>query len=200
MDVDGGIYVDGETGWLELTDFDPIVSDPSKAKHGFAISFKIKFDQRVREYKEPHYVLDTGGHIAGLKGVSVYLVNDNLYFQVISSPDEDTMIWKVRTPIYTVRWQEVVMTWRLDKGLWVYLDGSFRGFTKIPETLPMLMKESPKRFFIGRKIVGPDYYGSQFAFGCLGLFTRFLSRQDTENVFGGTGESSFSKSLPSSDK
>ena len=55
----------------------------------------MKFDQRVRDYHEPRYILDTGGHVGGVRGISVYMVNDNMYFQVISSPDEDTMIWKV---------------------------------------------------------------------------------------------------------
>lgn len=148
----------------------------------------MKFDQRVREYKEPRYILDTGGHNGGIKGISVYLLNDNLYFQVVSTPGEDTMIWKVRTPIYTVRWQQVVITWRLDKGLWVYLDGSFRGFTTIPETLPGQTKESPQKFYIGRKIVGTPAAGAKFAFGCLATYTRFLTKDDTENVFGGIGK------------
>lgn len=159
----------------------------TKARHGFSISFQVKFDQRVRDYKEPRYILDTGGHVGGVKGISIFLVNDNMYFQVISSPDEDIMIWKVRVPIYTVRWQRVVMTWRLDKGLWVYLDGVFRGHTKIPLTLPEKPVEQTKRLVIGRKVSGPDYAGAQFAFGALGVYTRFMSRNDAENVFGGTG-------------
>ena len=157
----------------------------SKAKHGFAISFKVKFDQRVRDYKEPHYVIDSGGHVGGIRGVSVYVVNDNLYFQVIDSPDEDVLIWKVRVPVYTVRWQRVMMSWRLDKGLWVYLDGAFRGFTKIPTTLPEEIKEFPKKLVVGRKILGPDYAGAQFAFGCLAVYGRYLSHKDSNLVFGG---------------
>ncbi len=57
----------------------------------------------MREYKKAKYVIDSGGHEDGMKGVSVYVMNDNLYFQVIMSPEEDIMIWTVRTPIYTVR-------------------------------------------------------------------------------------------------
>ena len=85
------------------------------------------------------------------------------------------------------------MTWRLDKGLWVYLDGVFRGHTKIPITLPEKSVEQTKHFVIGRRIFGPsgDYAGAQFAFGALGVYTRFLSRSDAEQVFGGTGKESF---------
>ena len=186
-DVDGGIYIDGSKGWLEIDDVDPILFNIPKAKHGFSISFKVKFDQRVRDYKEPKYILDTGGHEGGIKGVSVYIVNDNMFFQVISNPQEDIMIWKVRVPIYTVRWQRVVMTWRLDEGLWVYLDGTFRGYTKLPTTLPEQSKETPRRFLIGRKNTGPNYAGAQFAFGSLAIYGRFLPRHETENVFGGIG-------------
>ena len=57
----------------------------------------------VREYKDRRYILDSGGHKEGVKGISVYLLNDNIYFQVVMSPEEDIMIWTVRTPIYTVR-------------------------------------------------------------------------------------------------
>lgn len=187
-DVDGGIYIDGDKGCLEIDDVDPVLYNIKKSKHGLALSFKLKFDQRVRDYKQPKYILDTGGHVGGTQGVSVYIVNDNLYFQVMSSPDEDIMIWKVRVPIYTVRWQRIVMTWRLDKGLWVYLDGTFRGYTKSPMTLPLQGRDQQKRFYIGRKTTGPDYAGAQFAFGSLAIYGRFLSRVDTENVFGGAGK------------
>ncbi|XP_065670479.1 uncharacterized protein LOC100203426 isoform X28 [Hydra vulgaris] len=185
-DIDGGIFIDGAKNWLEIDELDPMISDVySKAKHGFAISFKIKFDQRVREYKEPRYVIDSGGHVGGIRGVSVFVVNDNLYFQVIDSPDEDVLIWKVRVPVYTVRWQRVMMSWRLDKGLWVYLDGAFRGFTKTPITLPEEIKEIPKKLVVGRKIIGPDYAGAQFAFGCLAVYGRYLSHKESSLVFGG---------------
>ncbi|XP_065639359.1 uncharacterized protein LOC100203426 isoform X15 [Hydra vulgaris] len=185
-DIDGGIFIDGTKNWLEIDELDPMISDVySKAKHGFAISFKIKFDQRVREYREPRYVIDSGGHVGGIRGVSVFVVNDNLYFQVIDSPDEDVLIWKVRVPVYTVRWQRVMMSWRLDKGLWVYLDGAFRGFTKTPITLPEEIKEIPKKLVVGRKIIGPDYAGAQFAFGCLAVYGRYLSHKESNLVFGG---------------
>ena len=79
------------------------------------------------------------------------------------------------------------MTWRLDKGLWVYLDGSFRGVTKVPTTLPKESGDTPKRFLIGRKTKGPDYAGAQFGFGSLAVYTRYLNRDGADKVFGGRG-------------
>lgn len=164
-----------------------MIHNVQKATYGFSISFKLKFDQRVREYKEPRYVLDTGGHVNGVNGISVYLVNDNMYFQVIRSTSEDVMTWRVRTPIYTVRWQQIVMTWRLDKGLWIYLDGMYRGHTLTPEVLPEEVTDVPKRFCIGRKNKGPDFDGAVFGFSSLAIYGRYLKRTETEKVFGNTG-------------
>jgi len=123
--IDGGIFVDGDTSesdkpraYLQLEDFPNVIYHVDKAKHGFAVSFKIKFDQRDRDYKEARYILDTGGHNGGMKGVSVYLVNDNMYFQVIRSTDEDTMIWKVRVPIYTIQRSVDLRGWHVP---WAHL-------------------------------------------------------------------------------
>ena len=69
----------------------------------------MKFDQRVRDYHEPRYILDTGGHVGGVRGISVYMVNDNMYFQVISSPDEDTMIWKVCGILYYKNYSKFIV-------------------------------------------------------------------------------------------
>eukprot|EP00795_Rhopilema_esculentum_P005038 gene5038-148_t len=182
-DMDGGLAVDGSKGWLEIRQFDACLKDPGQCHHGFSISFKLKLDQDVREYKEARYIIDSGGHKEGIKGVSVYILNDNLYFQVIMSPEEDIMIWTVRTPIYTVRWQRIVMTWRLDKGLWVYIDGAFRGLTKTPKTLPVVFKKEPELLVIGRKNVGPDFRGAKFGIGSFAIFSRFLTRKETEHVF-----------------
>ena len=60
--------------------------------------------QVVRTYKEPHYILDSGGHKKGTRGLSAYLLNNNLYFSVAMSTDEDTLTWTVRTSIFTVRY------------------------------------------------------------------------------------------------
>lgn len=65
--------------------------------------FHVRSFQVVRTYKEPHYILDSGGHQKGTKGLSAYLLNNNLYFSVAMSTDEDTLTWTVRTSIFTVR-------------------------------------------------------------------------------------------------
>ena len=46
-DMDGGLAIDGEKGWLEIKDFDPCLIDPSECHHGFSISFKLKLEQVI---------------------------------------------------------------------------------------------------------------------------------------------------------
>ena len=46
-DMDGGLALDGERGWLEIKDFDPCLIDPSECHHGFSMSFKLKLDQVI---------------------------------------------------------------------------------------------------------------------------------------------------------
>lgn len=76
--------------------------------------------QVVRTYKEPHYILDSGGHQKGTKGLSAYLLNNNLYFSVAMSTDEDTLTWTVRTSIFTVRYYlETFYHFLVNKGLLV---------------------------------------------------------------------------------
>ena len=80
------------------------------------------------------------------------------------------------------------MTWRLDKGLWVYVDGAFRGLTKTPKTLPVVFKKEPELLVIGRKNVGPEFNGAEFGIGSLAVFSRFLTRKETEHVFAVKGK------------
>ena len=80
------------------------------------------------------------------------------------------------------------MTWRLDKGLSVYIDGSFRGLTKTPRTLPIESKQEVNEFVIGRKAIGPDFQGAEFGIGSLAIYSRYLNRQGAEKVFGIKGK------------
>ena len=81
------------------------------------------------------------------------------------------------------RWQRIVISWRLDKGLWVYIDGAFKGLTKTPKTLPVVFKKEPEVLVIGRRNIGPNFQGAKFGIGSLAIFGRFLSRKETEHVF-----------------
>lgn len=56
--------------------------------------------QIVRSYIDPKYILHSGDEASG---ISAYIVNNNLYFDVAMSTKEDTLKWTVRAPLYTIR-------------------------------------------------------------------------------------------------
>ncbi|XP_078359624.1 uncharacterized protein LOC144644082 isoform X3 [Oculina patagonica] len=184
--VDGGVHLDGQGSFLKVGNFDgKCLHDPSKCPDGLSLSCKLKFNRVVRTYKEPHYILDSGGHQKGTKGLSAYLLNNNLYFSVAMSTDEDTLTWTVRTSIFTVRWQRVVLSWSLSDGLWLYTDSQFRGWTKTPKSVPRDVVTESGDFIVGRKNVGPDFSPAEFSIGSLAIFPRFLEKKDVEKLFSG---------------
>ncbi|XP_022799604.1 uncharacterized protein LOC111337536 isoform X3 [Stylophora pistillata] len=184
--VDGGVHLDGKESFLKVGNFDSkCLHDPSKCPNGLSLSCKLKFNRIVRTYKEPHYILDSGGHQKGTKGLSAYLLNNNLYFSVAMSTDEDTLTWTVRTSIFTVRWQRVVLSWSLSDGLWLYTDSQFRGWTKTPKSVPRDVVSESADFIVGRKNVGPEYSPAEFSIGSLAIFPRFLEKKDVEKIYGG---------------
>ncbi|XP_027047022.1 uncharacterized protein LOC113674731 isoform X3 [Pocillopora damicornis] len=184
--VDGGVHLDGKESFLKVGTFDgKCLHDPSKCPNGLSLSCKLKFNRIVRTYKEPHYILDSGGHQKGTKGLSAYLLNNNLYFSVAMSTDEDTLTWTVRTSIFTVRWQRVVLSWSLSDGLWLYTDSQFRGWTKTPKSVPRDVVSESADFIVGRKNVGPEYTPAEFSIGSLAIFPRFLEKKDVEKIYGG---------------
>lgn len=184
--VDGGVHLDGQGSFLKVGNFDgKCLHDPSKCPNGLSLSCKLKFNRVVRTYKEPHYILDSGGHKKGTRGLSAYLLNNNLYFSVAMSTDEDTLTWTVRTSIFTVRWQRVVLSWSLSDGLWLYTDSQFRGWTKTPKSVPRDLVTESADFIVGRKNVGPDYSPAEFSIGSLAVFPRFLEKKDVEKIFSG---------------
>ncbi|XP_067038773.1 uncharacterized protein [Acropora muricata] len=184
--VDGGVHLDGKESYLKVGSFNQrCLHVPSKCPDGLSLSCKLKFNRVVRSYKEPHYILDSGGHVKGTRGLSAYLLNNNLYFSVAMSTDEDTLTWTVRTSIFTVRWQRVVLSWSLSDGLWLYTDSQFRGWTKTPKSVPRDVMEESGEFIVGRKNVGSDVSPAEFSIGSLAVFPRFLEKKDVEKVFSG---------------
>ncbi|XP_074615208.1 uncharacterized protein LOC141874734 isoform X6 [Acropora palmata] len=184
--VDGGVHLDGKESYLKVGSFNQrCLHDPSNCPDGLSLSCKLKFNRVVRSYKEPHYILDSGGHVKGTRGLSAYLLNNNLYFSVAMSTDEDTLTWTVRTSIFTVRWQRVVLSWSLSDGLWLYTDSQFRGWTKTPKSVPRDVMEESGEFIVGRKNVGSDVSPAEFSIGSLAVFPRFLEKKDVEKVFSG---------------
>lgn len=61
------------------------------------------FLKNVRSYTERRFIMDSGAGHDESRGISVYIINNNLYFDVAMSTAEDTLRWTVRAPLYTIR-------------------------------------------------------------------------------------------------
>jgi len=91
--VDDGVAFDGTdtfmTAKLPKTD---VLINPDASPSGFSFATKIKFGREAMEYEEARYILDSGGHHSGKRGVSLYVNNGYLYAEV-QTMDK---LWKVQ--------------------------------------------------------------------------------------------------------
>ena len=69
------------------------LQDPGRCWNGFSMGAKMKFDEVDMSYKEPKYIVDSGARSLTTRGVSVYIVNGNLFFELATAKKA----WKVCT-------------------------------------------------------------------------------------------------------
>ena len=68
------------------------LQDPGVCVNGFSMGAKLKFDQADMTYTMPKYIFDSGARSLATRGVSVYIVNGNLFVELASA----SKAWKVR--------------------------------------------------------------------------------------------------------
>ena len=92
--------LDGQSGFLttdmSMTD---CLSDPALCSKGLSLGMTVKFDQSVKEYKEPRYLLDTGAQSSQTRGVSLYVKDGKVFFNLAISQKT----WQVRKSNF--KWQ-----------------------------------------------------------------------------------------------
>lgn len=91
---DSGMLFDGVGTFAEasLSKTD-CLQDPGQCPNGFTIGTKVKFDEADLSYKMPKYIVDSGARSLTTRGVSVYIVNGNLFFELATAKKA----WKVCT-------------------------------------------------------------------------------------------------------
>ena len=60
--------------------------------NGFSMGAKLKFDEEDMSYSTPKYIIDSGARSLTTRGVSAYIVNGNLFFELATAKKA----WKVR--------------------------------------------------------------------------------------------------------
>ena len=90
---DGGVAFDGQTGFLttDMSATDCLI-DPTLCSKGLSIGMNVMFDKSVNEYKDPRYLLDTGAQSSQTRGVSMYIKDGRLFFNLAISQKS----WEVR--------------------------------------------------------------------------------------------------------
>lgn len=84
--VGGGLTFNGESTWIDghFKSSDCLI-DPGLCMDGFSIAGKFMFYDNAKTYTDAHYVLDTGAHGGTSRGISMYLKNGKLHFQLTTS-------------------------------------------------------------------------------------------------------------------
>ena len=101
------------------------------------------------------------------------------YFQlVIYKPD-----------ISFSRWQRVAVSWSLAKGVTLYMDGNFRGSTKLPKSVPIIDRKGNSEFIIGKKMKDSKLGSAEFAISSLAVYERYLTDNDMSGLFGDKSKS-----------
>lgn len=68
------------------------LQDPGRCVNGFSMGAKLKFDEEDMSYSTPKYIIDSGARSLTTRGVSAYIVNGNLFFELATTKKA----WKVR--------------------------------------------------------------------------------------------------------
>ena len=78
------------------------------------------------------------------------------------------------------------MSWSLAKGLTLYIDGNFRGSTKLPKSVPLprAKLDSPSELIIGKANNGQNDGSAEFAISSLAVYDRYLDDVDMGSLFG----------------
>lgn len=89
---DGGVAFDGQTGFL-TTDMsaNDCVMNPALCPKGLSVGMNLKFDQSVKTYKEPRYLIDTGAQSSQTRGISIYVKDGKVFFTLAISQK----VWEV---------------------------------------------------------------------------------------------------------
>ena len=81
--VDGGLSLDGVTAYLSsVIDQRSPMTNPELYRSGVTIGIKLKFDSKIAKYDIPTYILDTGAKSVKSRGISLYLLDKKLVFEL----------------------------------------------------------------------------------------------------------------------
>lgn len=85
------------------------LQDPEQCQNGFSMGAKLKLDEAVMSYKMPKYIVDSGARSLTTRGVSVYIVNGNLIFELATAKKAWKVSYMRKTSLLQLNLCRVVM-------------------------------------------------------------------------------------------
>ena len=80
---DGGMLFDGVSMFANAAlPKSDCLQDPEACLNGFSVGVKLKFDQADMTYPVPKYIFDSGARSLTTRGISLYLMNGNLFVEL----------------------------------------------------------------------------------------------------------------------
>lgn len=105
LKVHGGVK-ESDTNGLALNGNDAYISgqfknsdcliDPGICPEGFTVSMKLEFDEPLKLSNDARYIIDSGAHMGSSPGVSMFLKNDKLHYQLTANGKT----WSVSVSLY----------------------------------------------------------------------------------------------------
>ncbi|KXJ29084.1 Hemicentin-1 [Exaiptasia diaphana] len=184
----GGIAFNGEDAWLGGGDFaGGCISAPDKCADGFSFEMTLKIDKdSLFKSDDMRYIVDSGASTFNSKGFSLYTLHGKLRAD-IAIPNDSICL---ESPLEADRWHDVLVTWRKDKGLKLYLNCELKGQAKSSDQC--LGCRSPgchvtdknTQLMIGRPNYSPHFRCTKFESGDISFWEKYLNQEDVNMLCG----------------
>lgn len=85
------------------------LQDPGQCVNGFSMGAKLKFDEADMSYNMPKYIVDSGARSLTTRGVSAYIVNGNLFFE-LATAKKAWKVCKIRQGEYLINYMICILS------------------------------------------------------------------------------------------
>lgn len=111
------VSINGTDSYIQLTGGSSCISNIDLCTTGFTIGIDVNFIHLL----DNTFIVSSGGHLTGYKGIALYYVQNHLIYVVSTS----TFIWTLIVPYQPVLnvWQHFEITWNRHIGIELLLNG-----------------------------------------------------------------------------
>ncbi|XP_048583185.1 uncharacterized protein LOC5513112 isoform X3 [Nematostella vectensis] len=181
----GGLAFNGEDAWLGGGDYaGGCISAPDTCADGFSFEMTLKMDKDAINTNDMNYIVDSGASTFNSKGFSLYTLHGKLRAD-IAIPNDAICL---ETPMEPDRWHDVLVTWKKDQGLRMYMNCELKAETKSNDhclgcrSTGCHVSDYNTKLMIGRPNYSPHFHCTKFESGDISFWERYLSPADVSNI------------------